>query len=225
MPIIADPTPYNRALPAASPTPSPTQYRHHQTTSTSTEPAYYGSPVADEFQPGLSGSSRISPREPVSPSSVRSTSPSNLDQVPRSLARRPGQRDLLRSTTITSPTLPATHSPLPLGPSSLSFPPSYDYPAEASTSSRHVRTRSQESLHSPADPGDLEASRLRAGETAGGRKRRSRATQEQLDLLNSVYQRTPFPSTVERAELAQTLGMTPRSVQIWCLSFPILAFP
>jgi hypothetical protein len=57
--------------------------------------------------------------------------------------------------------------------------------------------------------------RFKPGETSGGKKRRSRATQEQLDILNGVYQRTPFPTTVERAELAQRLGMTPRSVQIW----------
>jgi len=57
--------------------------------------------------------------------------------------------------------------------------------------------------------------RFKPGETSGGKKRRSRATQEQLDILNGVYQRTPFPTTVERTELAQRLGMTPRSVQIW----------
>jgi Homeodomain len=57
--------------------------------------------------------------------------------------------------------------------------------------------------------------RFKPGETSGGKKRRSRATQEQLDILNGVYQRTPFPTTVERTELAQQLGMTPRSVQIW----------
>jgi len=54
-----------------------------------------------------------------------------------------------------------------------------------------------------------------AGETAGGKKRRARATQEQLEILNQVYARTPFPSTQERVDLAATLGMTPRSVQIW----------
>lgn len=54
-----------------------------------------------------------------------------------------------------------------------------------------------------------------SGETAGGKKRRARATQEQLDILNQVYARTPFPSTQERIDLATTLGMTPRSVQIW----------
>lgn len=57
--------------------------------------------------------------------------------------------------------------------------------------------------------------RSRVGETAGGKKRRSRATQEQLEILNGVYQRTPFPTTVERSDLALRLGMTPRSVQIW----------
>jgi hypothetical protein len=54
-----------------------------------------------------------------------------------------------------------------------------------------------------------------AGETAGGKKRRARATPEQLEILNQVYARTPFPSTQERIDLAATLGMTPRSVQIW----------
>jgi hypothetical protein len=62
---------------------------------------------------------------------------------------------------------------------------------------------------------ESEGGRFRQGETAGGKKRRSRATQDQLEILNGVYARTPFPSTVERNELAQRLGMTPRSVQIW----------
>ncbi|PVF98568.1 homeobox-domain-containing protein [Serendipita vermifera] len=62
---------------------------------------------------------------------------------------------------------------------------------------------------------ESESARLRQGETAGGKKRRSRATQDQLEILNGVYARTPFPSTVERSELAQRLNMTPRSVQIW----------
>ncbi|KAG8830422.1 hypothetical protein FRC18_008121 [Serendipita sp. 400] len=59
------------------------------------------------------------------------------------------------------------------------------------------------------------AAAAKLGETAGGKKRRSRATQEQLDILNGVYARTPFPTTAERSELAARLKMTPRSVQIW----------
>ncbi|KAG8834681.1 hypothetical protein FRC17_007766 [Serendipita sp. 399] len=65
----------------------------------------------------------------------------------------------------------------------------------------------------PVDVGLTGAPKV--GETAGGKKRRSRATQEQLDILNGVYARTPFPTTAERAELAARLKMTPRSVQIW----------
>jgi Homeodomain len=73
----------------------------------------------------------------------------------------------------------------------------------------------QEGVTGSFESSENEASRLKPGETAGGKKRRSRATQEQLDMLNGVYQRTPFPTTAERNELAHQLGMTPRSVQIW----------
>lgn len=62
-----------------------------------------------------------------------------------------------------------------------------------------------------------------AGETAGGKKRRARATPEQLEILNQVYARTPFPSTQERIDLATTLGMTPRSVQIWYVMISFIA--
>lgn len=80
----------------------------------------------------------------------------------------------------------------------------------------HYGTDSHDSVHfGMMDVQESDGGRSRHGETAGGKKRRSRATQEQLDILITVYQRTPFPSTVERTELAQKLGMTPRSVQIW----------
>lgn len=42
---------------------------------------------------------------------------------------------------------------------------------------------------------------------------------EQLKVLNDTYNRTAFPSTEERIELAKKLGMSARSVQIWCVSF------
>ena len=70
------------------------------------------------------------------------------------------------------------------------------------------------SVMSESDGGTF-SNRSRVGETAGGKKRRSRATQEQLEILNAVYQRTPFPSTSERYDLSERLGMTQRSVQIW----------
>jgi len=51
------------------------------------------------------------------------------------------------------------------------------------------------------------------------KKKRKRADAEQLRVLNEVYARTAFPSTEERAELAVKLNMTPRSVQIWYVSY------
>ncbi|KAI0949404.1 hypothetical protein AcW1_009031 [Taiwanofungus camphoratus] len=47
------------------------------------------------------------------------------------------------------------------------------------------------------------------------KKKRKRADAEQLKVLNETYNRTAFPSTEERAELAKKLGMSARSVQIW----------
>jgi hypothetical protein len=84
-----------------------------------------------------------------------------------------------------------------------------------STSQYYYTSTAQEGVAGSFESSENEASRLKPGETAGGKKRRSRATQEQLDMLNGVYQRTPFPTTAERNELAHQLGMTPRSVQIW----------
>ena len=40
---------------------------------------------------------------------------------------------------------------------------------------------------------------------------------EQLKVLNETYNHTAFPSTEERIELAKKLGMSARSVQIWCV--------
>ncbi|CDO72530.1 hypothetical protein BN946_scf184983.g13 [Trametes cinnabarina] len=47
------------------------------------------------------------------------------------------------------------------------------------------------------------------------KKKRKRADAEQLKVLNETYNRTAFPSTEERVELAKKLGMSARSVQIW----------
>ncbi|KDQ53475.1 hypothetical protein JAAARDRAFT_49688 [Jaapia argillacea MUCL 33604] len=47
------------------------------------------------------------------------------------------------------------------------------------------------------------------------KKKRKRADAAQLKVLNEVYQRTAFPSTEERQELARKLDMSARSVQIW----------
>ncbi|OSD06902.1 homeobox-domain-containing protein [Trametes coccinea BRFM310] len=47
------------------------------------------------------------------------------------------------------------------------------------------------------------------------KKKRKRADAEQLKVLNETYNKTAFPSTEERNELAKKLGMSSRSVQIW----------
>jgi homeobox protein YOX1/YHP1 len=54
------------------------------------------------------------------------------------------------------------------------------------------------------------------------KKKRKRADAAQLEVLNETYNRTAFPSTDERAELARKLDMTPRSVQIWYVTSGIL---
>ncbi|KAJ1964192.1 hypothetical protein IWQ62_003002 [Dispira parvispora] len=45
--------------------------------------------------------------------------------------------------------------------------------------------------------------------------KRKRATAEQVQVLNRVFETTSFPSTEMRKELAKQLNMTPRTVQIW----------
>jgi hypothetical protein len=45
--------------------------------------------------------------------------------------------------------------------------------------------------------------------------KRRRATAAQLQVLQSVLEKTFFPSTELRNQLAKQLGMTPRAVQIW----------
>ncbi|KZT03841.1 homeobox-domain-containing protein [Laetiporus sulphureus 93-53] len=47
------------------------------------------------------------------------------------------------------------------------------------------------------------------------KKKRKRADPEQLKVLYETYNRTAFPTTEERAELARRLNMSARSVQIW----------
>ncbi|KAI9204013.1 uncharacterized protein BJ171DRAFT_127366 [Polychytrium aggregatum] len=47
------------------------------------------------------------------------------------------------------------------------------------------------------------------------RKKRRRVNPEQLAILSATFERTHFPSTNERLELARRCDMTPRAVQIW----------
>jgi hypothetical protein len=143
----------------------------------------------------------------------------------------------LSASSIRAPTSPYDYPVLHLPPSS------YAGPAHAS---RHHHDRHHRSLRSLVDPYPSPYSHVSgrrtvspsnalrsgttssvtgkgAGETAGGKKRRARATPEQLEILNQVYARTPFPSTQERIDLAATLGMTPRSVQIWYVMISFIA--
>ncbi|WWD04340.1 hypothetical protein V865_002409 [Kwoniella europaea PYCC6329] len=55
-----------------------------------------------------------------------------------------------------------------------------------------------------------------SGISPGGFKApRKRADDSQLAILNEVFEKTAYPSTEERDNLARKLGMTSRSVQIW----------
>lgn len=45
--------------------------------------------------------------------------------------------------------------------------------------------------------------------------KRKRATADQIHRLNQVFDKTFFPTSDQRILLAQELGMTPRTVQIW----------
>lgn len=56
-----------------------------------------------------------------------------------------------------------------------------------------------EDIHSSSDP----------------KPKRKRANDWQLQVLNKVFDQVAFPTANVRKELAQLLGMTPRSVQIW----------
>jgi len=146
-----------------------------------------------------------------------------------------------------SPFLPASSSRAPTSPYDHPIPPlSPSSYAGAAHASRHHHDRHHRNQRSLVDPypsphshvsGRRTVSPLNAlrsggtgsgtgkgaGETAGGKKRRARATPEQLEILNQVYARTPFPSTQERIDLAATLGMTPRSVQIWYVMISFIA--
>jgi homeobox protein YOX1/YHP1 len=75
------------------------------------------------------------------------------------------------------------------------------------------------SIQSPTSPAYLPPSHpsesSQAQQEAAVKKKRRRADANQLKILNEVWERTAFPSTEERAELAKRLEMSPRSVQIW----------
>ncbi|KAI9007295.1 homeobox domain-containing protein, partial [Gaertneriomyces semiglobifer] len=47
------------------------------------------------------------------------------------------------------------------------------------------------------------------------KKKRLRTTSAQLMRLQEAFDRDPMPTPAVRAELADELGMTSRSVQVW----------
>ncbi|KLO14598.1 homeobox-domain-containing protein [Schizopora paradoxa] len=61
--------------------------------------------------------------------------------------------------------------------------------------------------HSPQEPSPVDFPIVK--------KKRKRADAAQLKILNEVYNRTAFPTTEERMDLAKKLDMSARSVQIW----------
>ncbi|KAJ7581299.1 hypothetical protein C8J56DRAFT_959672 [Mycena floridula] len=93
-------------------------------------------------------------------------------------------------------------------PASFSNGPNHGYSMPTSTpygrSSGHV---SASYSQPPVSPTSSEEPTIK--------KKRKRADANQLKILVETYNRTAFPSTEERLELAKVLDMTPRSVQIW----------
>ncbi|KAH9995113.1 hypothetical protein BJV77DRAFT_1066471 [Russula vinacea] len=151
--------------------------------------------------------------------------PSHAEQIPPTLSDLRPQHSVyspalsfLQSHSATSPTYPAgdssyrgatptvvaanTHQQsMEVNIASLD----YTIPGSRGTSCAHVSTASS---HVPYDVSP-EATKSTI------RKKRKRTDARQLDELNKVYSRTPYPSTEERQRLARDLDMCPRRVQVW----------
>ena len=151
--------------------------------------------------------------------------PSHAEQIPPTLSDLRPQHSVyspalsfLQSHSATSPTYPAgdssyrgatptvvaanTHQQsMEVNIASLD----YTIPGSRGTSCAHVSTASS---HVPYDVSP-EATKSTI------KKKRKRTDARQLDELNKVYSRTPYPSTEERQRLARDLDMCPRRVQVW----------
>jgi homeobox protein YOX1/YHP1 len=154
-------------------------------------------------------------------------------QSSASYAPTPGQMPVPSSMRSHAAAYPVAYPSYNAPHSSYSYPPIPDprampqqdpyvdqiHIAQAATVDRNGMTRAERTASSyarssaavpypqpPASPTE---------ETPQVKKKRKRADAAQLEVLNEVYNRTAFPSTEERAELARKLDMTPRSVQIW----------
>jgi hypothetical protein len=61
----------------------------------------------------------------------------------------------------------------------------------------------------------LDISNLLSTPARNLKAKRKRASPNQLQVLNRIFNQTYFPSTEIRIELGKQLGMSPRTVQIW----------
>ncbi|KAF5101891.1 hypothetical protein D0Z03_000510 [Geotrichum reessii] len=93
---------------------------------------------------------------------------------------------------------PLLHHPAHYENSSIAYP----YPQQL----HHPQQQPNSSL--PLSPASSPESR-------GIKPKRKRATADQINRLNQVFEQTFFPTSDQRMDLAQELGMTPRTVQIW----------
>lgn len=125
------------------------------------------------------------------------------------------------STSYSSPhhAPPQQHSSYHQANNSTSSSHSHSHSLSNTGSATPVSSPGTTNLNSPANGG--------TPTTPGGgqpsiKPKRRRADANQLRTLNATYDRTAFPSTEERADLARKLGMTPRQVQIWYVCFLIL---
>ena len=82
-------------------------------------------------------------------------------------------------------------------------------------SNEELQSDSRLSFSPPSSPSSSSSSVSKHARPQEDKVKRRRATQKQLDVLNSVFERTIFPSTQLRAELGRQLDMSPRTVQIW----------
>lgn len=119
------------------------------------------------------------------------------------------------SSSIRSPTASYPASYNPTYAADHHYP--YDMPMAGSMHMNHPEHRSTSPYHPqvPSSCTPPPISPISNDDSPNIKKKRKRADAAQLKILNEVYARTAFPSTEERQQLAKTLDMSARSVQIW----------
>ncbi|EJT97276.1 hypothetical protein DACRYDRAFT_25093 [Dacryopinax primogenitus] len=98
------------------------------------------------------------------------------------------------------------------GHSSVSLSPEFDRHSSSGEEQLYGTAMANVQYRDALLPDVVDAYGQDAGEL---RARRHRTTPRQFQALTQVYNRTAFPSTQERLQLAERLGMQPRQVQIW----------